>query len=322
MKSSKERKAEFEAKKAEIRAQRAEDKRRFEQTRADEKQALSAKREQIGEDRRAKAERWGVSVRVFGGNRGRVTIPAVPHRQQQVAGVSHHQDGFRGTAPGPSLFELKPEPRNKHDGNAVKVMLNRRLIGYLSSKMAPDYQPLVAQLRDEGDVFTEGEVEQWSGGLGALLHLPRADRLALWAAVPPEQRDKVALRAERFRLKSVKDYAAGIEALVGARRVTPVEVTAQPYTVERGKYKGQLGLSFWVGATPVGLLGPNARTEADTVFQWVEHEQPFTLPAEITSTGSGYRVEVEYYLPLGGWTPPVLRPSPPPPPPPPPPTVG
>jgi hypothetical protein len=259
-------------------------------------------------------------VPLFGGSRDRVLIPAVPQRQHFVAGTGHHQEGFRRSKLGPNVFELKPEPTNKYDGNAVKVLLDRRLIGYLPATMAADYQPLVGMLRDEGDVFTEGEVERWSDGqaLGAVLHLPRADRLAVWAAVPAEQRDKVALRVERFRLKSTKDYAAGIEALVGARRSTPVEVTAQPYTVERGKYKDQLGLSFWVGATPIGLMGPNARAQAETVFQWVEHAQPFTLPAEILSTGSGYRVEVEYYLPLRGWSPPVLQPSTPRPPPPPP----
>ena len=256
------------------------------------------------------------------GKRERVVIPAVPHRQQQVAGVAYHQEGFRGAEWGPNLFELKPEPRNEYDPNAVMVLLDRRHVGYLSASMAVDYQPLIEQLRREGGVFTEGEVEPWGdGSAGAVLHLPRADRLEVWVNTIPQYRDEVAIRVYSFWLKSVKDYAAGIEAMVGARRVSPVEVTAQPYTVERGKYAGQRGLSFWVGATPVGLLPPTSRDDADTVFQWVEHELQFTLPAEITSTGRGYSIEVEYYLPLGGWTPPVLRPSPPSPPPPPP-TVG
>lgn len=249
------------------------------------------------------------------GKREPIVISAVPHRQQQVAGVTHHQRSFRGASWGPALFGLKPEPSNPYDSNAVSVLLNRRLVGYLSAKMAPDYQPVIRQLHREGDVFTEGEIEPWSGGAGAVLHLPRADRLSLWASVPAEHRDKVPLRVESFRLKSVKDYAAGIEALVGVRRTSPVEVAIRPYLVERGKYKDQIGLSFWVGETPVGLLPPNNRPEAEAVFEWVEHEQRFTLPALITSTGNGYRVEVEYHLPVGGRVPPVVRPPQPPPPP-------
>ena len=41
--------------------------------------------------------------------------------------------------------ELKPEPENPHDGNAVSVRYKGEKIGHLSREMAAKYQPLIMQ---------------------------------------------------------------------------------------------------------------------------------------------------------------------------------
>jgi collagen type III alpha len=45
---------------------------------------------------------------------------------------------------------LAPEPRNRHDRNAVAVMVQGRLVGYLPKEQAPRYQPALIRLIDQG----------------------------------------------------------------------------------------------------------------------------------------------------------------------------
>ena len=76
-----------------------------------------------------------------------------------VAGESFHTKDierlFRGKVPdgGATLdvvAQLIPEPTNRHDRNAIKVVVGSSHVGYLPKEIAGDYQPVLRQLLTAG----------------------------------------------------------------------------------------------------------------------------------------------------------------------------
>jgi hypothetical protein len=49
---------------------------------------------------------------------------------------------------------LIPEPTNRHDRNAIKVVLGGKHVGYLSRKHATEYYPAILLAQDHGEVLT------------------------------------------------------------------------------------------------------------------------------------------------------------------------
>lgn len=110
-------------------------------------------------------------------------------RLVNVAGESHYQEALRaltGSA-GTDLVRgdfravLVPEPENRHDPNAVKVLLNDRHVGYLPRAEAAAYRPMLERLAGRGRRGACEAMVSGRGGssgtsnIGVFLRLPEPD---------------------------------------------------------------------------------------------------------------------------------------------------
>ncbi|MGW5051745.1 HIRAN domain-containing protein [Actinokineospora sp. NPDC004072] len=71
--------------------------------------------------------------------------------EQAVAGESHYFDTLRaltgsGTSERVTVAELRREPDNPYDANAVQVLIDGRVVGYLPRAAAAAYQPALRQV--------------------------------------------------------------------------------------------------------------------------------------------------------------------------------
>lgn len=101
-------------------------------------------------------------VAVETGRPAQVNLPPGPQRvlpggyEVQVVGESFHSDALRavvglaGTSFGATLAwaSLVPESDNPYDMNAVKVMVDGRHVGYLSTGAAKTFAPVAARIRE------------------------------------------------------------------------------------------------------------------------------------------------------------------------------
>ena len=117
-----------------------------------------------------------------------------PDEIVRVVGVSHYQDALTEIAGRPEkrvrhpvTATLEPEPTNPHDANAIKVVVEGRLVGYLSRDDALRYGPAVRLLRDHDRVLVCDAViggrgpDAGTANLGLFLELPRAPEATLEA---------------------------------------------------------------------------------------------------------------------------------------------
>jgi hypothetical protein len=231
--------------------------------------------------------------------RGRpVVIPPTAGRSQQVTGVSHHQAGFGRRPPGPVRLELRCQPDNPFDRNAVGVILDGGgQVGYLSAHMAADYQPILRRLEAEGPVYVDGIIENWEGGRGVQLALPGHERLAVWANTPPDQRGQVGLETKRVRLKRLGNYQDALNQVLAGRSAAQVGARVTAFETPSGKYKGQPSLRFSVDGIDIGLLPAQYTDEAPTLFAWLAPGGAERVPVRITRFPEGNVGAMFEYVP-------------------------
>jgi hypothetical protein len=88
---------------------------------------------------------------------GRVAIVGESHYQHAIADVARHSTAHSLDDAIPATAVLVPEPANRHDSQAVRVDLLRGdgsaiTAGYLRGDQASDYQPLLLELAERGEV--------------------------------------------------------------------------------------------------------------------------------------------------------------------------
>jgi HIRAN domain len=115
----------------------------------------------------------------------------------QVVGESHYQANLTwacgGTNPsGPNrarvVAELRAEPTNRYDPNAVVVLVGNRVVGYLARDEAAEYQPVLlgwagpatCEARIKGGFAMDGRKRFASLGIELFLAEPQA-----LSAIPP-----------------------------------------------------------------------------------------------------------------------------------------
>lgn len=95
----------------------------------------------------------------------------------EVVGESHYQQALEKIAGGrtkdgvdiTTVAVLAPEPRNRHDRNAVQVLISGKVVGYLSRENAEILQPRILQLQKQtgGGVACRARiVGGWDRGRG------------------------------------------------------------------------------------------------------------------------------------------------------------
>lgn len=205
-----------------------------------------------------------------------------------VAGVLARQSVVQTLPLGPVHLELRREPFNVYDRNAVAVhLLDGRQVGYLGAWIAAEHATVIEQLSREGRVTVEGVVERWEKGLGIELNLVETGYLKTWAAAGAAQRDRMPIASYTVKLSGSTDCQAGILAALdgstGDRRrkakVVPVEVTS-------GKYRGWKRLDLYYGGHLLGSLLPTRREKFPALFEAAERgDHHVWVTAHFSSSG-------------------------------------
>lgn len=82
-----------------------------------------------------------------------------PGAERKVVGESHYQAALEQAAAGHTsdgcrrqlvVAQLVREPTNRHDRNAVQVLVGRQCVGYIPKADAPGYHRIIDQLHDQG----------------------------------------------------------------------------------------------------------------------------------------------------------------------------
>lgn len=125
------------------------------------------------------------------------------HRRQRVAGVSFYQDAVKQCFIGERV-ELVPEPTNPADKDAIAIMANGRLIGYIPRVETADYHPLIADGRIRGATVHKLEDYEMDDERTIITVSIRVDYGAA-----PEIID-AAMASPRFRLKEALEEPADV----------------------------------------------------------------------------------------------------------------
>lgn len=127
----------------------------FEQRWQDERLAKAL--ESQAEQQRAQAT-WDAQLRGIGVLRGDNWIDVVgeSYRQPALAALMDRWRTRPGQAQVMAIAELRREPTNPHDTNAIVVLIDGMLVGYLSRWEAEEYQQLLRRMeRDHKRAFLE-----------------------------------------------------------------------------------------------------------------------------------------------------------------------
>jgi len=190
---------------------------------------------------------------------GRVAVVGEAHYQDAIAEVARHASTHTLDDAVPATAVLVPEPANRIDHQAVRVDLLRGdgsaiTAGYLRGDQASDYQPLLLQLADRGEVGS-CPARIMGGGqryYGVHLHLgaPRLlllDHEALGTAptLPAEQQVTVTDQEAHQHV---------LHRVVNGR--TPVHVIAElrDCRIDKGSHIGEHTLEVLLEGERIGQL--------------------------------------------------------------------
>lgn len=87
-----------------------------------------------------------------------------------IRGINHYrrEPELAGNL-GDAYFELRPEPRNAFDSNAIAIISNGHRIGYISATIAQLYQGVVLGFQQSGKrVFVPGRIDKPDSGIVVL----------------------------------------------------------------------------------------------------------------------------------------------------------
>jgi hypothetical protein len=158
------------------------------------------------------------------------------HYGQSVAGESHHfRDLARLAGPAPIgerelAASLQREPGNRHDPNAVKVVIEDRHVGYLPREDAPAYQAALQLIEQKGRIATCKARLWWSREYNdfiASVSLDLADPAQIVPIIWPATTGRsVVLPAERsYQIHGESEHMDVIKALMN-RAYIPGKISA------------------------------------------------------------------------------------------------
>lgn len=95
------------------------------------------------------------------GRRRKIEVVGERFRQQALVAIA----GRKGDDPVnmPHTAALVPEPTNKHDANAVQVIIDGRHVGYLSREQAVGYHNMMASVEHPGRALANIEARIYGG---------------------------------------------------------------------------------------------------------------------------------------------------------------
>jgi len=190
---------------------------------------------------------------------------------------------------------LVREPRNRHDRNAIAVLMREPggsllKVGYLPAQVAPTWQPLLQALEPRGYapecvalVYRDGTDPK---GFQVVLRVPDPEE-ALFSnslppgavVVPPDR--QCAVTGEKVYAETLARHPLG-----------PAWATLHPAAVQSGKYAGQSTIEVRIDGAPIGTLTAAQGQRYATVLTY----GPVVACEALIFDGANYR-EVQLYLP-------------------------
>lgn len=163
--------------------------------------------------------------------------------------------------------ELRREPKNPHDRNAIAVLHNGRKIGYVSADRAVDYAPLIDIANKDGQSVQAAAIahKEQLGGVHTIVAMPTVYEVAVQlgpAASRIAEANKPPIEAPLKRFGQYREQL--IRALAGMdQRQIKADVVLGP--TPSGKYKGQNMVKFFFQGEEIGVL-PAQYREAHLEF--------------------------------------------------------
>ncbi len=197
-----------------------------------------------------------------------VDVPIGP-RGCPIAWTNHFVASFDGLVEGAVVLELRPEPDNPHNPQAIAVRLHGGAqIGYLPNWILEDYASGFHALCAEGPVVATASVHRRESGWEAELNLMEPDYFYRWIAAAPQGRATMATRQFNMKLAGTKDCLDAIGDALGrstTEKRVPAEIRSIP--TPSGKYQGQPRLDFFHGDRKIGHLLPTRQDQIPGVFR-------------------------------------------------------
>jgi collagen type III alpha len=199
-----------------------------------------------------------------------------------VVGEKFHEDSIRhlfpkGLASGSGSFEgfahLVPEPRNRHDPNAIGVLVQGNLIGYLAKEQAARYVGTLSALMQNGHLPTTPcqvwahEYEDWQGTdrrghdiykavLDARASIVLDEpHLCVPTNMPPTEPHRLLPYGSSLQVKGEEEHLDVLAPLVSKHGEAWVYTTLHPVAMGSGRAVKRV-VELRIDGQPVGHLTP------------------------------------------------------------------
>lgn len=212
---------------------------------------------------------------------------------ERGVGSGHYPEAWRNAAPGFTTIELRPDPHNPYDRNAIALYLpSGQQAGYMRASTAAEYCRVITAIAAQHTVHVEGSIEQWGDSFGLSWTIPQPDYLARWWRTPAEHRGEVPLKMAVIRLAGATkpEQQQTILAGLGRSANRTVNLEFRPAVASRN----QIRLDGYLDGALVGHLTPSRANQIPEVFRKATADGAVTLEANLHRSSSGvHRVEIE-----------------------------
>jgi hypothetical protein len=168
--------------------------------------------------------------------------------------------------------ELRREPTNTHDKNAIMVLYRGRKIGYFSAGNAADYAPLIDIAIKSGQAVQATATAQKTnhGDVNTTVEMPTVYELAVQlgpAASRIADANKPPIQAT---LKQLSEYQDKLSLVLAGMEQREIKATVVVGATPAGKYKGQNMVTFYFQGEEIGVLPAQYRDTHREFFRAAE----------------------------------------------------
>jgi collagen type III alpha len=205
---------------------------------------------------------------------------------QEVAGESHYADTIRKLFGGDlghewsettTVAQLVPEPTNRHDPNAIQVLINAAVVGYLPKEDAQRYAPVLSGLVSQGwlpqvearviggmvpeyEQDRRGHIKEIRRFAGSVTLDLAEPHMLVPANLPPEDAHVMLPHGGAIQVTGEEAYLSSLSPLVGPAGETWIHVTLHEITEQLARTNRTL-IEVRVNGSPAGRLTPKMSGE-------------------------------------------------------------
>ncbi|MEC5200275.1 hypothetical protein RCH21_002518 [Arthrobacter sp. PL16] len=162
--------------------------------------------------------------------------------------------------------ELRREPKNSHDRNAIAVIFKDHKIGYFSAFKAEKYAPLVDIANTTGRIVTaSASAQKQHDGKFTNVQMPTVYDFAVSLGDAGKEMAAVNKPAIKASLKLLNKYQDQLERVLAGMPQREIQASMILTETPSGKYKGQRSISFMFQGEEIGVLQAQYR-EANPEF--------------------------------------------------------